>query len=432
MKLWPLRGKAKAAARLSTARINCYEGSVRSGKTIGTLIEWFEFCVHGPEGTFLMAGRTERTVINNLVLPLQEMFGPERVVINRGTGAVNIGGRDVIIVGANNEAARTKIQGLTLAGAYADEVSTLPESFFNMLTSRLSVKGARMWTTCNPEGPGHWFKKKWLDRATLWVRGDGTIVRKNPDAYDADDPERPINLHRFSFTLDDNAHNLDAEYVANTKAMYSGLWYRRMILGEWTVADGAVYDMFDTGAHVLPHDQFPAMERILGVALDYGTTNPTAGVLLGLGVDGRLYVIDEFAPKRGGTDADISLQLAAWMEDHPPVPYVFVDPSAKSLKTQLHRDGIRPADADNSVLDGIRTVASLFRNRQLVIASRCTHLLDELPGYVWDAKASEKGEDKVVKVDDHHLDAFRYIVKSTYGLWFRRLAPPPDQHANAA
>ena len=405
MAITALRGKAKVAAKYATARINCYEGSVRSGKTVGTLIEWAEFCKNGPAGTFLMAGRTERTVINNLILPLQEMLGPDRVVINRGTGTVTICGREVLLVGANNEQARTKIQGLTLAAAYVDEVSTLPESFFNMLTSRLSVKGARMWTTCNPEGPAHWFKVNWLDRAKLWVKGDGTVVIKHPGAYADDDPNRPIELHRFSFTLDDNAHNLDPEYVMSTKAMYSGLWYLRMILGQWTVADGAIYDMFDTGQHVV--DELPPMRRVLG-----------------LGVDGRMYVIDEFAPQRGGTDADISRQLLEWFKLHPDYGYVYVDPAAKSLKQQFYDDRIQYADADNSVLDGIRTVASLIRNGQLYIHRRCTNLLAELPGYVWDAKASEHGIDKPVKVNDHYSDAFRYAVQSSYTLWWGQLAAP--------
>lgn len=431
MTITALRGKARAAARFSTARINAYEGSVRSGKTVGTLIEWAEFCKNGPAGTFLMAGRTERTVINNLVLPLQDMLGAERVKINRGTGTVSICGREVLLVGANNEASRTKIQGLTLAAAYCDEVSTLPESFFNMLTSRLSVRGAQMWTTCNPEGPGHWFKKKWLDRAKLWIDHGGNIHVKDPAAYADDDPARPIDLHRFSFTLDDNAHNLDPDYVTSTKAMYSGLWFKRMILGHWAVADGAIYDMFDTARHVVPHNKIPSISRMMGLGLDYGTTNPTAGVLLGLGDDGRLYVLDEFSPPRG-TDADLSRLLSDWLKDQPDPGYIYVDPAAGSLKLQLYGDGVRGvADADNSVLDGIRTTASLFASGQLFISDRCTRLADELPSYVWDDKAVALGKDKPVKVNDHFSDALRYAVATSKTLWYRSLSAPVQQPAAA-
>lgn len=142
MDVQPLTGKARLALQHPSPSIEAYEGSVRSSKTITTLIDWLRFIRTGPPGNLAMCGRTERTVINNMVLPLQEMLGTERVRVNYGQGTVNILGRDIMLFGANNEQSRTKIQGLTLAGALVDEASTVPESFFNMLYSRLSVPGA--------------------------------------------------------------------------------------------------------------------------------------------------------------------------------------------------------------------------------------------------------------------------------------------------
>ena len=147
----------------------------------------------------------------------------------------------MLLIGADNEAAATKIQGLTLAGAYCDEAAALPETFFNMLYSRLSVAGARLWLTSNPDNPGHWLKKKWLDRAKLWLDRDG-VTHADPGG---------IDLHRVSFKLEDNPH-LPAEYVARVKASYTGLWRRRYVLGEWCMAAGAVYSMWDPARHVLP------------------------------------------------------------------------------------------------------------------------------------------------------------------------------------
>ncbi|WP_280273383.1 PBSX family phage terminase large subunit [Nocardia wallacei] len=427
MNVNPLRGKALLAYRYAIAAINVLEGSVRSGKTIGSLMDWVEFIRTGPEGNLLMAGRTERTLINNLLLPLQEIYGADRVVINTGAGTVTICGRMVLLVGANNEAARTKIQGLTLAGAYVDEAATLPESFWNMLVSRMSVQGAKIWATCNPEGPQHWFLTKWLHRAKLWIDGDGVFHDRRDKFRDLppEDPDRPLNLHRITFTLDDNSHNLPPDYVANTKASYTGLFYQRMILGRWALADGMIYEAFDASRHVIPASDVPALSRVLGLGVDYGTTNPTAGLLLGLGVDGRLYVIDEWAPQRG-TDAELSQSLTEWLTDNKHEPdWVFVDPAAASFKLQLYRDSrARVADAENSVLDGIRTVAALLSSGQLLITDRCTHLLDEVPGYVWDPKASEKGEDKPVKFADHFCDALRYAVASSQYAWFNSLAIP--------
>lgn len=415
-----LAGKAQLASQLSTAEINVFDGSVRSGKTVGTLYDWIEFCVAGPPGLFCMAGRTQRTVINNLVVPMQEWLGPELVKINYGSGTVNILGRDVIVVGANNEQARTKIQGLTLAAAYVDESSTLPESFWDMLVSRLSVVGARMWATCNPEGPRHWFKVKWLDRAKLWLDHDGVLHDKRA-GFDPLDPGALLDLHRFSFLLDDNPY-LDPAYVARRKASYSGLFYKRMILGQWALAEGAIYDCFDSARHVLPADALPKIDRTIALGIDYGTTNPTAGILLGISLEDRprLVVVDEWSPTRG-TDADLSAGLTDWLKAGEYEPeYLYVDPAAASFKLQLYNDRVGHVEnGNNSVVDGLRTVAALFATDRLVLSENAARLIGEIPGYVWDDKASEKGEDKPVKVADHFCDALRYAVHTTQPLWQR-------------
>lgn len=411
----PLTGKALTAIRLEPARITAFEGSVRSGKTIASLLDWVKFTRRAPAGRLLMTGRTERTIINNLVMPLQEMLGPRRVKINRGDGLVWICGREIMLIGANNEQARTKIQGLTLIGAYVDEASTLPESFFNMLYSRLSLAGARMWLTSNPEGPGHWLLVKWLQRARLWIDRDGREHRN-----DADDA---LNLHRITFRLDDNP-NLDAEYVADLKRSYTGLWYRRYIGAEWVAADGAVYDCWEPTRHVIAHDQLPTMDRYLGVGLDYGTTNPSAGVLLGLGVDRRLYAVDEWwlrkpADAPGYAPGQQSESLRTWLQRLPGEPeWVILDPSAAPLKVQLGQDGVQHLiDADNHVTYGIATVSTLLATASLRISDRCVNLIRELPSYSWDDKATAKGIDAPVKINDHAADALRYVVATTESLW---------------
>ena len=412
----PLVGKGLAAARMPKARVNVYEGSVRSSKTIGSLIEWIRFVRTGPDGNLLMTGRTQRTIINNLVLPMQDMLGAQRCKINYGLGTVDVLGRTILLIGADNEAARTKIQGLTLAGAYVDEASTLPESYWNMLVSRLSVTGACLWATCNPEGPRHWFKLKWLDKAAYWITHDGSVVdrRGDLDLPDGDD-KRPIDLHRVSFILDDNP-NLDADYVASVKSMYTGLWYRRMIRGEWALADGAVYEMFDPARHVV--DELPPIERIVSLGVDHGIQNPTRGVLIGIGTDGCLYVIAEWNPPKC-TDAERSQLLRAWLDQQGWPERIFVDPAAKGLRNQLRVDGFTSVfAANNRVVPGITLVSSLFEADRLKIHKDCTALIDEIPGYVWDTKkATEKGEDAVIKLDDHSCDALRYAIVTSQTLW---------------
>ncbi|MDX3637690.1 PBSX family phage terminase large subunit [Streptomyces europaeiscabiei] len=415
----PLAGKGLRATHLAAARGNLWEGAVRSGKTIGSIMVWLKYIRTGPPGALLMVGKTERTLKRNIIDVIEQMVGKRRCVYRAGAGEVVIFGRTIYVAGANDEKAVDKIKGLTLAGAYMDEVTTYPETFFQMMETRLSIEGAKWFATTNPEGPNHWLKKQYLDRARLHLRPDGTIAETHdPDALD---------LNRFSFVLDDNP-TLPADYVASLKRSHQGLFFRRYILGEWCLAEGVIYDAFDEAKHVV--DLVPDVNRWMCVGLDYGTVNPFAALLIGVGADSRLYVASEYRhdsrlARRQLTDAQYSVGVQKWLASHEHrgvkgvrPDWIFVDPSAASFMTQLWSDGVPGvAKADNDVKDGIRSVSMAFGEGILSIHRSCTGLLSELPSYVWDEKASLKGEDKPLKVDDHSVDGLRYGLHSTAHEW---------------
>lgn len=418
MEVRQLEGKSLLALRNPSPSIEAYEGAVRSGKTVTALLDWLRFIRTGPAGNLAMVGRTERTVVNNMILPLQEMLGRERVQIKYGSGTVVILGREVHLFGANNEQARTKIQGITLAGALVDEAGTVPESAFTMLYSRLSVPGAKLWLTANPEGPAHWLKVDWLDKARLWIDGAGNV-------HHNDDPEA-LDLHRYTFLLDDNP-SLTPEYVERTKRSYSGLFRRRYVNAEWVAADGAIFDGWNPDAHVLDPEDLPPMIRYISVGADYGTRNASAAILLGIGQDGKLYAVDEFrydskAAERVLTEQEIAVRFEAWVAEHEAAgrrpEWVAVDPAALSFRVELGNLGRHNVmQANNDVLYGIRIMASLLTTGALKVSSACDALIKEMPAYAWDSKESEKGIDKPIKVADHSIDSFRYALISTETLW---------------
>ncbi|HQE50556.1 MAG TPA: PBSX family phage terminase large subunit, partial [Fervidobacterium sp.] len=236
------------------ARWNILSGAVRSGKTYGSFFLLPLRVAEQGEGNFLLVGKTERTLKRNIIDPLRELYGPTKVSQVYGDGLVDLFGRKCYIVGANDERAVTKIQGIGLVYAYGDEVTTWPESFFEMLKSRLDKPGAKFDGTCNPGSPQHWLKK-FIDTADKkWLK-------------------------HFHFQLDDNPF-LDTDFVEALKTEYTGVWYQRYILGQWVVAEGIVYDMFDATRHVT--DDIPNIKKYW-VGVDYGTSNATAFILLGLG-----------------------------------------------------------------------------------------------------------------------------------------------------
>lgn len=425
-----LSAKQTAFMRESRARVNILEGSIRSGKTIVSLLRWFIFIAKAPRGgELVMIGRTRDAIYRNVIKPMQDpaLFGAlaAQVRYTNGAATATILGRTVHVIGASDAKAEKVIRGMTVAGAYVDEVTVIPEEFFTQLLGRMSVRGAQLFGTTNPDSPAHWLKRKFLDRiATL------------PD------------WASWHFTIDDNPALTDA-YKASIRAEFTGLWYRRFILGEWVAAEGAIYDMWDPDRHVIAFADLPDLTDLIAVGVDYGTTNATAALMLGITAetdptgrpDPRLILVDEWRYDAATaqlrlTDAQLSARLRGWLDQaHTPYPsalrprWVTLDPAAASFRVQLQQDGVQGlVNAENDVQYGIRTMASLLATGRLLTTDRCQGFITEAPGYSWDPKATEKGEDKPLKVADHSLDAGRYAVVTTERLW----RPAIDLHAAAA
>lgn len=400
------RKQLRSIVESRRAPLALWTGAVSSGKTIASLIAFLIALVEAPtSGLVVVVGKTIQTIERNLINPLQDpsLFGELAKMVHHTTGATTatILGREIQLIGAHNALAEGRIRGATVALAYVDEATLVPEAFWTMLLSRLRVKGARLLATTNPDGPGHWLRKKFLLRAT------------------------EVGLVNWHFTIDDNP-SLEPDYIERLHAQYVGLWFRRFILGEWCMAEGAVYDMWDEKRHKV--DILPGIDRWIALGVDYGTTNPFAALLLGLGSDRRLYLAHEYRydsklMRRAKTDVEYSTALTGWLDKRQAWPeWTIVDPSAASFVQQLHRDGrVTPRLANNSVLDGIRTVSSLLATDRLRVHSSCTGWIEEVAGYSWDSDKAEKGEDAPIKAEDHSLDAGRYAIHTTQAIWQSQL-----------
>jgi len=385
----------------ATARVNLWTGSIRSGKTIASLLAWLLYVIHAPRGgELVIIGRTRDSVARNVFGPLQDLslfgFASKHIAYTPGAPTGRILGRTVHILGASDARAEMVLRGLTVVGAYVDEATLVSEAFWTQLLGRMSVPGARLFATTNPDGPSHWLRKSVIARAD------------------------ELGYRVFRFKLTDNAH-LDPVYVAQICREYVGLWYRRFILGEWVQAAGAIYDIWDPERHVASNATFPPMDRVLAVGVDYGDTHETRGYLLGL-AKGRLWVLSEWAPGKA-TQPEQSKALQKWLAAQPidkwrEPEWIAVDSAAASFRNQLSHDGLPGVrNAHKSVLAGIRTIAGLLATDKLVVAAECEHLVDRIPGYVWDEKATSRGEDAPVKENDDEVDALRYAVFTTRLDW---------------
>lgn len=384
-----LSDKQVTSFQQSNARINVFEGPVRAGKSFIALIRWLEFCRSGPAGNLIICGRTDKTIKRNIIAPLQDLVG-SGVQYRAGKGEVRLYNRLMYVVGANDDRAEAKIRGSEFAGALIDEGSLIPESFFKMLLSRLSVPGAQLFCSTNPDSPYHWLKRDFIDR------------------------QADLDLKVFSFSIHDNP-SLGEKYIKDLSAEYRGLWYKRYIEGKWVMAEGAVYDFFDSAIHVIDLPPAPATYYILGV--DYGTTNPcvftliahNAGVYPNTWLE-KEYYYDSRETLRQKSDYEYAQDLMQFIEGYN-VKQIYIDPSAASFRQELLRNGVtNVAEANNDVIPGIRFMGMLIANGTYKICANCVQSIKEFSNYLWDAKASEKGLDIPIKKSDHSLDAQRYAL----------------------
>ena len=371
------------------------DGAVRSGKTLAmglSFFLWGMICFDGAR--FGVCGKTIASLRRNVlseILPRMERLGAtwkerrsENVVIVRFRGHEN----RFYIFGGRDESSASLIQGITFAGILLDEVALMPQSFVEQACARCSVAGSRLWFNCNPAGPGHWFYKSWILQAKQ---------------------RKCLRLH---FTMEDNP-SLTEAIRQRYQRLYTGVFYRRFILGQWAQAEGRVYDFFEPEM-VKPAPAGPFTQWY--ISCDYGTVNPTSMGLWGCS-DGVWYRMKEFyfnsrEAMRQMTDEEYALALKKLAGERM-VTAVIVDPSAASFIEVLRRRGWRVQKADNDVLSGIRQTSDALKEGRVVICEGCDDCIREMDEYVWDL--SDGTRDRVKKEHDHAMDDMRYFVSTVLG-----------------
>ena len=364
------------------------DGAVRSGKTVSMVIGFFLWSMASfDRATFAICGKTVGSLRRNITKNLDDWLGglvqirehrsENKLVVRACNGRENT----YYLFGGRDESSCKLIQGITLAGVLLDEAALMPKSFAEQACARCSEPGSKLWFNCNPEGPEHWLYKEWIRKA---------------------EEKNMLHLH---FTMDDNP-SLSPSIRSRYENLYTGVFYRRFILGQWCMAEGLVYD-FNENLHVKEPE---TPDGRYYISVDYGTRNPFSAGLWQV-TDGKAYRIREFYHNgresgRMLTDeeyCDALEELAGSLS----VDQVVVDPSAASLIAAIRRRGrFSVRKARNEVLPGIRLVATLLKAGVVFISPACKDTIREFQLYRW-ADKSEK--DSVVKENDHAMDDIRYF-----------------------
>ena len=378
----------------SKSKINIAHGAVRSGKSYASLIRLIHLVQDCPDNKIIMIGNSFGAIVENAVKPILDELYPGYGVWQKGNQKFIFGNKEIRVIGAHDEGAVRAIQGNTHSLAYVDEMTTIPRNFIDMLTTRLSHPWSKLVATCNPDSPVHHVKTQFID---------------------CEDKSYCYSLH---FDIDDNPVLSEREkHLLKTK--YSGLFYKRYILGQWVMAEGAIYPDFDRSTHVISRSPGFAEQYFLGI--DYGAQNPFAAVLIGYRAKHtpRLWVEKEYYwdPKktfRQKTNSEFADDIAQFIDGYN-VRGTYLDPSAESFQVELRRKNIRCIEAENDVFPGVTFVANLISNHQLKVLDTCHNLVREMEMYVWDSRKAARGEEEPIKQNDHALDAMRYALYTKFG-----------------
>lgn len=382
------------------------DGAIRSGKSVAMslgFVVWamseFEAC------NFAMCGKTIGSFRRNVLFWLKLMLRSrgysvseqrtENLVIVRRGSVENY----FYVFGGKDERSQDLIQGITLAGVFFDEVALMPESFVNQATGRCSVDGSKFWFNCNPGSPAHWFKTGWIDK-----RAD----------------KRLLYLH---FTMDDNL-SLSEAVKERYRGMYTGVFFKRYILGEWKSADGVIYRQFADDPERFILDEVPADIFIGTMGLDFGGNGSAhAGCLVGITRGYRsIVILDEYYRKEvidPGTLTDDVCGFVQRSQAQVRATSIWCDSAEttliKGIRTEVFARHI-PVEVRNArkgeIIDRIRLCDMLMSQGRFFILRRCRHTIAALSEAVWDGKSPTKDrrlDDGSTNIDS--LDALEYALE---------------------
>lgn len=376
------------------------DGAIRSGKTVSMALSfifwsWSTFS----EYNFAMCGKTIGSFKRNVWLWLNLILKFRGFKVKKCTEIgqniyfihKNNRGNYYYIFGGKDESSQDLIQGITLAGVLFDEVALMPESFVNQATGRCSVEGSKFWFNCNPDGPYHYFKIEWIDK----------VVEK-----------KILYLH---FTMDDNL-SLSEQIKERYRSMFTGVFFKRYILGLWVVAEGIIYDMFSKETHCIDTSEMKFTKYYL--SCDYGVYNALSFGLWGYNPKDKIwYRIKEFyysgrhEGKRKDNEEYYKILVDLVGDRH--ILAIIIDPSASSFIETIKKYGkFKVKKANNDLNKGIENTGTALNLKRIMFDLSCINSIKEFYSYVWNDKLSDKGKEEPIKINDHAMDDIRYFVNT--------------------
>jgi PBSX family phage terminase large subunit len=372
----------------STAKFRAFVGGVGSGKTLIGCTESLKFCVKNPGCLFVIASPTYPMLRDATQRTFFDICPPHLIKsFNKSHNEVMlINGSEILFRSCEDP---ERLRGPNLAGFYGDEAALWPHMAWKILIGRLRQPGFehKAWITSTPKG------FTWIyDEFVKKQRGDYELVY----CSSKDNPYLP------------------EDFIRALEESYSGNFARQEIYGEFVAHEGVVYNQFQRLVHVQKCQQKEIKSVIYGV--DWGYTNPSVILAIGLDSDNRAYVMEEFYQKRIAIEDLVG--IAKQMQARYGEGAFYADPSEPQFIAAFNNAGLSCIAANNEIMPGINNVGKLLevkddKRASLYIDPSCVNTIMELENYSYPESRENRPElDKPLKVHDHAMDALRYALIS--------------------
>ena len=406
-----------------------YGGAAGGGKSFAMLIDLLRYA-HNPNHRALLLRRTlsELTELIDQSRKIYPQAFPGSIFRESKSTWSFPNGATALFSYVDKDHDATRYQGQSFTWIGIDELGHYPTPYvWNYLRSRLrttdSTIDTYMRASANPGGLGGWWiKKMFIDpmppNTPFWATDvdTGKILKHGPNH--SVKPDQPLFQRRFiPARLTDNPHLSESgEYEAMLLSLPE-VERRRLLEGDWDVADGAAFSEFDRSIHVVDPFDIPFnWPRVR--AADYGYSSPSCVLWGALDWDNNIWVYRELYDK-GYTGETLAEMILALEYDDPPMSISVLDGSCwskhgtgPSIAETLTRNGVRFIPADKNRLPGKielhRRLALHDRTSEprLRIISTCTNLIRTLPTL---PLSKTNSEDVDTKAEDHAYDALRYM-----------------------
>lgn len=278
------------------------------------------------------------------------------------------------------------IEGMTIYWAWLDEAGMMPRLIWTVARSRVSLTNGQILITTTPYNMGWLYQEFYLP----WKE------------------KRDTDLSVFTWRSIDNPF-FPKEFFEKEKQRLRPEEFARRYEGEFTKMEGLVYDLLPEQI-INPILEIIGKAEFVGTGVDWGFRNPAA-ILIGALWDNAWYIIDEWKEIEKTTTEIIQIIKNKMGEFRG--QRVFPDPAEPDRIKELKDADINVVEVNKDIKGGISTIQQLIKDKRLFVFNTCQNFLDEINSYHYpEGQEGKPFKDEPEKVNDHLMDAMRYLIHS--------------------